>query len=158
MKLVRNLLILWGLLAVAAAQFFPTWSEGSEYDSLMARRSQPSYSATQQRPSSNQPQTQQQNPVLEQRAVDAQNRALERLFARTFNAATPVEFQSAVVQLFFRSQRELDLCGEFLWETHLLKEYRQCAVLTRQAAWRQAQVLAEDIRALTAADYDYQNF
>ncbi|XP_062541840.1 uncharacterized protein LOC134209828 [Armigeres subalbatus] len=166
MKFILKTTFLLGLASVCMAQFRP-WSpsEDTEYN-VAERKPRPPYSTAAGSPASQvvatvatrKPPTVLTTQVLEQRAVDFQNRSLQRLFERSFKADTPAEFQDAVVHLYVRSQRELDLCAEFLWETHLLKEYRRCASVTQRAIWRQVQVLKEDIRTLTLADYEYVDY
>ncbi|XP_058443718.1 uncharacterized protein LOC131425670 [Malaya genurostris] len=147
MEVIVKYLTLCALLTVCSAQIDPNWLFGSQYDTQLNARSRP----TDQVGNSNSL----VNSVQEQRAVEQQNRALEQLFARSFPATVPEEFRDAIVQLYFRSQRELDVCAEFLWDIHLLKEYRRCATLTRLTIRRQVKVLADDVRELTVAEYDY---
>nr|XP_019525445.2 uncharacterized protein LOC109397609 [Aedes albopictus] len=161
MKFILGVTFLAALGSVCTAQFSP-WSEDSE-GSVALRRPRPPYTAGPPPPEGAPASPRKQPTVLatqaqEQRVVTFQNHSLERLFQRSFTVDTPVEFQDAVVHLYVRSQRELDLCAEFLWETHLLKEYRRCASVTQRAIWRQVQVLKEDIRALMLADYEYGDY
>ncbi|XP_065073816.1 uncharacterized protein LOC135697890 [Ochlerotatus camptorhynchus] len=144
------------MVAVGSAQF-DLWFDNSESNPAV-RRPKPPHGAAPLLPTIQKPPPVLASQAQEQRVVNFQNSSLERLFARSFKVDTAVEFQDAVVQLYIRSQRELDLCAEFLWETHLLKEYRRCAALTQRAIWRQVQVLKEDIRALTLADYEYVDY
>ncbi|EAT45840.1 AAEL002908-PA [Aedes aegypti] len=161
MKFILEVTFLVALGSVCTAQFNP-WFEETE-SSVALRRPRPPFTAGSPPPAgvsvpTRKPPTALATQAQEQRVVSFQNRSLERLFQRSFTVDTPVEFQDAVVHLYVRSQRELDLCAEFLWETHLLKEYRRCASVTQRAIWRQVQILKEDIRALTLADYEYGDY
>ncbi|XP_058818827.1 uncharacterized protein LOC131681798 [Topomyia yanbarensis] len=149
MKVTTEYLIICALVTVTSAQFDRSWSDSSNDGTQSYTKSRPNQS-------SGQPAA--VTPTQEQRAINFQNRALERLFLHSFPATIPVEFRDAVVELYFHSQRELDVCAEFLWETHLLKEYRRCATLTRLAISRQVKILAEEIRELTVAENDYLDY
>uniref|UniRef100_A0A182W4E3 Uncharacterized protein n=1 Tax=Anopheles minimus TaxID=112268 RepID=A0A182W4E3_9DIPT len=85
---------------------------------------------------------------LEQRTVDQQNQLLATSFARAFPEDTPAEFQPMVVALYVRCQAELDNCADFLWETHLLREYRNCAMTQRRLCTQEMQELQAQLLAM----------
>uniref|UniRef100_A0A182P1N2 Uncharacterized protein n=1 Tax=Anopheles epiroticus TaxID=199890 RepID=A0A182P1N2_9DIPT len=94
---------------------------------------------------------------LEQRVVDQQNQLLASSFARSFPEDTPAEFQPMVVALYVRCQAELDNCADFLWETHLLREYRNCAMTQRRLCTQEMQELAAQLKAMAdAANEQYE--
>ncbi|XP_055587895.1 uncharacterized protein LOC129740294 [Uranotaenia lowii] len=166
MAFTTKVFILCGLLVLTNAQF-ESWQEYDEADSApsdegLVRGFRPPYypvKPQQSNPAAIPSAVVQPSAVVLarlQHAIDLQNRALGRLFAQSFRADTPPQFREAIVQLYVRCQRELDLCAEFLWESLLLPEYRRCANMSRRSAWRQIVVLAGDIRALTAASPSVQ--
>lgn len=85
---------------------------------------------------------------LEQRTVDQQNQRLALSFARAFPEETPAEFQPLVVALYVRCQAELDNCADFLWETHLLREYRNCAMTQRRLCTQEVQELQAQLTVM----------
>nr|XP_040236470.2 uncharacterized protein LOC120958008 [Anopheles coluzzii] len=85
---------------------------------------------------------------LEQRTVDQQNQRLALSFARAFPEETPAEFQPLVVALYVRCQAELDNCADFLWETHLLREYRNCAMTQRRLCTQEVQELQAQLSVM----------
>ncbi|XP_053663170.1 uncharacterized protein LOC128712296 [Anopheles marshallii] len=89
---------------------------------------------------------------LEQRTVDQQNQLLATAFARAFPEDTPAEFQPMVVALYVRCQSELDNCADFLWETHLLREYRNCAMTQRRLCTQETQELQAQLQAMADAN------
>uniref|UniRef100_A0A182MZM6 Uncharacterized protein n=1 Tax=Anopheles dirus TaxID=7168 RepID=A0A182MZM6_9DIPT len=89
---------------------------------------------------------------LEQRTVDQQNQLLSTAFARAFPEDTPVEYQPLVVALYVRCQAELDNCADFLWETHLLREYRNCAMTQRRLCTQEMQELQAQLQAMADAN------
>ncbi|XP_053678487.1 uncharacterized protein LOC128728863 [Anopheles nili] len=91
---------------------------------------------------------------LEQRTVDQQNQLLSTSFARAFPDETPLEFQPLVVALYMRCQAELDNCADFLWETHLLREYRNCAMAQRRLCTQEMQELQAQLKAMADAEND----
>ncbi|XP_058127619.1 uncharacterized protein LOC131291121 [Anopheles ziemanni] len=91
------------------------------------------------------------NPALEQRTVAQQNQALNVSFAQAFAEDTPEEFHLMVVELYVRCQAELDNCADLLWETHLLREYRKCALTQRRFCTQEIQELQSMLEALVAA-------
>ncbi|XP_049287362.1 uncharacterized protein LOC125765899 [Anopheles funestus] len=93
---------------------------------------------------------------LEQRTVDQQNQLLATAFARAFPEDTPAEFQPMVVALYVRCQAELDNCADFLWETHLLREYRNCAMTQRRLCTQEMQELQAQLQAM--ADTNNEQF
>uniref|UniRef100_A0A182M6S1 Uncharacterized protein n=1 Tax=Anopheles culicifacies TaxID=139723 RepID=A0A182M6S1_9DIPT len=93
---------------------------------------------------------------LEQRTVDQQNQLLATAFARAFPSDTPAEFQPMVVALYVRCQAELDNCADFLWETHLLREYRTCAMTQRRLCTQEMQELQAQLQAM--ADTNNEQF
>uniref|UniRef100_A0A182SVQ2 Uncharacterized protein n=1 Tax=Anopheles maculatus TaxID=74869 RepID=A0A182SVQ2_9DIPT len=93
---------------------------------------------------------------LEQRTVDSQNQLLATAFARTFPEDTAAEFQPMVVALYVRCQAELDNCADFLWETHLLREYRNCAMTQRRLCTQEMQELQAQLQAM--ADVNNEQF
>uniref|UniRef100_A0A182R0N1 Uncharacterized protein n=1 Tax=Anopheles farauti TaxID=69004 RepID=A0A182R0N1_9DIPT len=95
------------------------------------------------------------SPVaIEQRSVDQQNNLLSTAFARAFPEDTPAEFQPLVFALYVRCQAELDNCADFLWETHLLREYRNCALTQRRICTQEIQELQTELAALADANQE----
>uniref|UniRef100_A0A182KBD1 Uncharacterized protein n=1 Tax=Anopheles christyi TaxID=43041 RepID=A0A182KBD1_9DIPT len=88
---------------------------------------------------------------LEQRTVDSQNQLLASAFARAFPEDTPTEFQPMVVALYVRCQAELDNCADFLWETHLLRDYRTCAMTQRRLCTQEIQELQAQLNSMADA-------
>uniref|UniRef100_A0A182J526 Uncharacterized protein n=2 Tax=Anopheles atroparvus TaxID=41427 RepID=A0A182J526_ANOAO len=91
------------------------------------------------------------SPSLEQLTVERQNEALNVSFAQAFPEDTPEEFQPLVVELYVRCQAELDNCAELLWASHLLREYRKCALTQRRFCAQEIQELQAELEAMVEA-------